>query len=180
MSTDPNNGSTTVIAPLMEGGTRSMRKLSPGDFVALANFIAEPRRKALEANAQAAGYTGKELFERLNDFDSRPVLRADVVEAANEPRVQIEIFRRSLAKDKPDATDTDVDALGLDLQYSYRLALALMHISISVKPPPEPAKGANGSPLPEGAKVPSTENRGSAIPSASSSPKPTESELVSA
>jgi hypothetical protein len=177
MSTDPNNGSRTVAALLLDGGTIDLQKLTPSDFVALANFIVKPRREKLEANAKAAGYTGKELFERLNEFDSRPITRAEIIDAVKLPDVQAEVFRRSLARQKPDATIDDVDALGIDMDEGYRLALSLLHIPVRVTAAPATPPKGGAPPLPVAA--PSPPGPGSEIPSSISSPTPTESELVS-
>jgi hypothetical protein len=178
MSTDPNNGSRTVAALLVDGGTLDLQKLTPSDFVALANFIVKPRREKLEANAKAAGYTGKELFERLNEFDSRPITRAEIIDAVKLPDVQAEVFRRSVARTQAkDATLDDVDALGIDMDEGYRLALSLLHIPVRVTAAPAtPPKG--GAP-PLSVAAPSPPSPGSEIPSSISSPTPTESELVS-
>jgi hypothetical protein len=179
MSTDPNNGSRTVAALLIDGGTIDLQKLTPSDFVALANFIAAPRREKLEANAKAAGYTGKELFERLNEFDSRPITRAEIIDAVKLPDVQAEVFRRSVARTQAkDATLDDVDALGLDMDEGYRLALSLLHIPVRVTTPTTPTAPTGGAP-PLPVAAPSPPSPGSEIPSLISSPTPTESELVS-
>lgn len=172
--TDPTNGSVTVEAPKLGGGAVSMKKLSPSDFVTLANRLTKERRESIVQNAKDAGTDPKELAAALNAFDARPVTRVDVVTAAQLPAIQAEIFRLSLVRAKPEATDADVDALELDLSDAYRLALSLLHIDVAAKPAAKDRKEGDRPLSAAGSEA----SPGSEIPSRNSSPKQTESEPV--
>lgn len=149
---DSLTGSTVVIATKLGGGEQQLSKLSPSDFVAIANYLGLERRNSIIANAKLAQIEPMELFRILNDFDARPVTMADIIDAAKRSDVQRDVLLRSLRRSKSDATEADVDAMNLDLTDIFRLVFQLLHVKL------EPIKKgqASQSPLPVAPEEPAS------------------------
>jgi hypothetical protein len=102
--TDPNNGaSIRMIAGI------PCRRLSPCSWVKLANLITEHRRPQVQANAAASGIDADKANQQLNEFDSRPTTRADVIDFAFLPPGIQTVYLLAFRQVKPDATEADVE-----------------------------------------------------------------------
>lgn len=76
--TDPNTGSDLVTVNTPRG-EKHLPRLTPSDMLRLKNRIRKERKDDLRANIKETGITGETACRMLNEFDSRPVDRFDVV-----------------------------------------------------------------------------------------------------
>jgi hypothetical protein len=143
---NPLNGSREVVSNLPDGGEIRLPKLSPSDVVALANRISSKRKDELRRNLEDAAVPPGERLKVLNEFDARPVRRSDLIMAASDPGVQLEMLRLSLSRQfGREATIAEVDALpisALSSREQVHLFLGLMNYVEKEEPAHPPAGGA--------------------------------------
>ena len=89
--TDPNNGSKLVPLPT-DDGEKQLPKLSPSDMLRLKNRIQRERKDELRANIKEMGIAADVAVKMLNEFDSRPVDRYDVISYGLLPEGMLEIL----------------------------------------------------------------------------------------
>lgn len=149
---DSLTGSSIVIATKLDGGEQHLTKLSPSDFVAIANYLGTERRNSIIQNAGAAQLAPQELFRILNDFDARPVTLGDIIDAAKRSDIQRDVLLRALRRSDADADEAELDAMNLDLSDIFRLVLQLLHVKL------EPVKNgqAGERPLPDAPEEPAS------------------------
>lgn len=161
---DPKNGTRDAVLNLPGGGELRLPRLAPSCVVKLANKITADRKSKLRANLEEAGVDPEKRLRLLNEFDSRPIRRSDIVGAIDEPAIQAEVLRLALSRQQgKEATNEDVDAFldqhPLDLPSMIRFCLALLNYQVA-------EAGAAGNP-PQGDETTS--------PSPTTSAKPAES-----
>lgn len=141
---DPQTGSTPVRVTSATGEERMIPKLSPRQIIALGNEITEGRRAKLKQNCIDASVAADAMAEKLNEFDSRPVTRIDMLNYIGTIVGQAHVAAYGL--------DGEADAF--DPAELYRIAAERLGFQVKpagdTKNPPDEGGSTNptGSPTP--------------------------------
>lgn len=119
-----------VIVNLPDGGELKLQKLSPSDFIALAETIQAQRKKLLRENLDAVDAPLDDKLRALADLDARQPRWGDVLNFALTPAGGVEVMRIALKS----AGVSETSLNGFDPGRFQDHVLDLLHVERSVSP----------------------------------------------
>ena len=98
MATDPTTGGRDAEINL-PGGSLTLKKLCPADFISLSDALTSDRKASLVTNAKAAALSPVDTAKMLNQFDARPLGWSDFIAWINSTIPgRVKVIECALAK----------------------------------------------------------------------------------
>lgn len=152
---DPVSGSQLVTVNT-SAGERQFKRLSPADWVSLANIFKRQRKSALRVELATGGADPDEARRQLDAMDRRPVKYRDVEQYVNTLEGQYMALRLAVSRDPAVGSDEDaIEAAIADLAPDpgdwNRIVADLLNLQLVVEELPDPPAGvgAVAPPQPE-------------------------------
>lgn len=118
---DPTTG-----AELVTCGAMKLKRLSPSDMVAMANFVRRGYGRAAQACAKAAGLSPEKTFAALLEAERLHIGRSDLIAFILTVEGQREAIRLAMQRTLGhDVSDTELDAAGIPVDQMLEIASVL-------------------------------------------------------